>query len=117
MKKTIKKKAIKKKNIKKKSSKTPLKPKKVLKKKSVVKVKPRVYRKDYSNYKCNLVLKVEKEDLTIFVCEANRIMCNGTKEDFKNCPLKVFIKRKEKEIKVYKNFFKIKKLKPNEDML
>ena len=84
------------------------------KKKSIKKRKP----KDYSGYRCNLSYVHKKKcldddySIELNVCEAHQsISCNGTYEEFKNCKLKEFIKSREKEIKVFKDFLKIKKLK------
>jgi len=63
--------------------------------------------KDYSNYRCIFLLN----DGIFNVCEASKhIICNGTYAEFKDCPLKKIIISKSKELKIYKNFLKIKKM-------
>ena len=98
-----------------------------LPRKKIVKTKKKRKPRDYSNYKCNLTYVHRKTcipndlsydvndlkyDIEYNVCEAHQsIGCNGTYEEFKKCKLKEFIKSKEKELKVLRDFFKIKKLK------
>jgi len=64
--------------------------------------------KDYSNYRCIFLFS---HNNVFNICEASKhIMCNGTYAEFKDCPLKKIIIRKDKELKIYKNFLKLKKM-------